>query len=52
MFFLARAGEQIAPTEKRAIRWLPYEAARDLLTFADSREVLERGDRYLREARL
>lgn len=50
-FFLARAGEPIAPSEKRAVRWLPYDAARDLLSFDDAREVLSRGERERRRTK-
>lgn len=44
VFFLACVDKQIAPTEKRGVLWLPYEAARDLLTFDDTREMLRRAE--------
>jgi len=44
-FYLMRALHPVAPTEARAAIWLPFDAARSRLSYADTRGLLDEAER-------
>jgi 8-oxo-dGTP pyrophosphatase MutT (NUDIX family) len=50
-FFLMRFIGPTKPAERREIQWLPFDGACRLLSFDDSKKVLRKADRWLRQAR-
>lgn len=49
IYYLMAFQDQVPPQENRVCLWLPYEEARQLLTFPATKELLAKAHAYLKE---